>query len=216
MIFPDPATLFILAALKNCPAQPAPEVVLKFINKSPTYDSRMTAAELGNFDIDTQFARHRNEVFTTGGITEGTVGTSLETTFKKLTDAQEIDACIWLDKVEITVTYVPMVHIARELTPGSCQYNTTVQHENRHVGTDVITVKEFLPQIKGNLEAASRAIGVIALPVKDIGQAKEQLMRILAQSLEKTTNSLEAVRFQRQQLIDTRQEYMRLSKACPN
>lgn len=215
MSFPDPSALLVLAALHQCPAAPPPAIEMKFINKSPTYDSRLTAAQLGNFNIDTKFSHRRDEVFTTGGVTEGTIGTGIETIFKKLSDPRELQACIWLEKIEITVSYTPLVHIASELSPGTCRYNTTLQHENRHVATDVITVKEYIPHIKYSVEEAAGTIGVISLPAREIDRKKQQVMAVLGRSLKATVDSMEKVRFQRQQLIDTRQEYLRLSNACP-
>lgn len=211
----NPASLFILASLAQCPTAPPPTVEMKFINGSPTYDSRMTSAQLGGFDIDTTFSHHRNEVFKTGGVTEGKLKTGLQMTFRKAVDHNETYACVWLESVEVIVDYKPLVHMARELGPGTCEYNTTLQHENRHVGTDVITIREYLPQLESAIQQAAASTGVIiASPVSTVPQKKEILMTPIRQAMDRVVAALDATRGQRQQMIDTRQEYLRLSNAC--
>lgn len=211
------AGLVMLVLSQGCPPQQSPLIDINVINNPPHYDNTYSSAELGEIPIDTQIARHSNEVFVTGGLTRGQITTSWESSFAKMLDERTGVACIWLKSLRLTLSYTPNVYIASEHRPGSCRYDIIMEHEIRHVNTDIMTLNEFLPQIQQNVQDAVDALGVRG-PYQDIqtDRIRKNMQDTVSDRLRDTLTRMDTVRRQRQQLIDTRQEYMRLSNMCPN
>ena len=218
--FLDPsatAGLMMLVLANGCPPQQMPMVSIDVVNNPPHYDNSYSSAELGNIPIDTKIAKHKNEVFVTGGLTRGQITTSWETSFAKMLDERSGIACIWLKDIHLTLSYMPNVYIASEHRPGSCRYDVIMEHEIRHVNTDIMTLNEYLPRIQQNVQYAVDTLGVRG-PFHDAqtDRIRQDMQDVVSGRLRDTLAEMDAVRRQRQQLIDTRQEYMRLSNLCPN
>ena len=215
---PSAAAGFAMLVLaQGCPPQQMPVLSIDVINNPPHYDNTYSSAELGNIPIDTQIAKKRNEVFVTGGLTRGQITTAWETSFAKMLDEHSGIACIWLKSLHLTLTYTPNVYIASEHRPGSCRYDVIMEHEVRHVNTDIMTLNEYLPLIQQDVQYAVDTLGVRG-PYQDrqTERVRQDMQDIISGRLRETLAEMDAVRRQRQQLIDTRQEYMRLSNLCPN
>lgn len=211
------AGLMMLVLAQGCPPQQMPTVSINVVNNPPVYDNSYSSAALGEVPIDTKIAQHSDEVFITGGLTRGAVTTSWETSFAKLLDERSGVACLWLKSVNLTLTYTPNVYIASEHAPGSCRYGVIMEHEIRHVNTDIMTLNEYLPLIRQNLQYAVDTLGVRG-PYHDVQMRRIQqdMQDVISGRLRDTLAEMDVVRRKRQQLIDTRQEYMRLSGLCPN
>lgn len=209
------AGLMMLVLAQGCPPQQMPQVNISVVNTPPVYDNSRSSAELGEVPVDTKVARHSSEVFVTGGLTRGQVTTSWETSFSKILEERSGLACLWLKSVNLTLTYTPNVYIASEHRPGTCRYDTIMEHEIRHVNTDIMTLNEYLPLIQQNLQYAVNTIGVRG-PYQDImmDRVRKDMQDVISGRLRDTLTQMDAVRHKRQQLIDTRQEYMRLSGLC--
>lgn len=213
---PALAKNYLLVAALACPAVKTPDVVISFNNQPPVYSNDMGRAQLGGFRSDTVFSHSADEVFTTGGITEGKVTTKFSVGYKTLTNTLSSDSCLWANDVKIEVTYAPIVHIAHEFTPGSCMYNETYRHEMRHVNTDIATVNEYIPRLKA---AVAGAVGVLGqpypFPSRDMQKQQARITGRIETAVGAVMTDFDRQRQARQQLIDTRQEYLRLSRICP-
>lgn len=211
------AGIMMLVLAQGCPPQQMPMVNINVVNTPPVYDNTYSSAELGEVPIDTKIARHSNEVFITGGLTRGQVTTAWETSFAKMLDERSGVACLWLKSVNLTLTYTPNVYIASEHRPGSCRYDVIMEHEIRHVNTDIMTLNEYLPLIQQNLQYAVDTLGVRG-PYHDtqMSRIQQDMQDVISGRLRDTLAEMDAVRRKRQQMIDTRQEYMRLSGLCPD
>ncbi len=207
----------ILANTLSCAVQPAATVSLSFQNTPPRYVHTESTADLSQRKIDTKFSHGPSEIFVTGGITESHLETKFKMSFKSMEDTVTLQGCYWPTDINVTVSYAPVVYIASDYDYQSCRYQQTALHELKHVNTDIITINEFLPHIRQSLQTAASALSVtgpFSLENKD--QAQEGMMAAIKTALEASVNQMQATRQQRQQAIDTRQEYLRLSKACPD
>ena len=211
------AGLMMMVLANGCPPQQMPMVHIEVINNPPRYDNTYSSAELGEIPIDTKIARHSDEVFVTGGLTRGQITTAWETSFAKMLDERSGIACIWLKDIRLTLSYTPNVYIASEHRPGSCRYDVIMEHEVRHVNTDIMTLNEYLPLIQQNVQYAVDTLGVRG-PYQDIqtDRIRQDMQDVISSRLRDTLSEMDTVRRKRQQMIDTRQEYMRLSGLCPN
>lgn len=213
---PDIAAPLILAAGLACPAAPAPAVTLDFQNTPAQYTSAMTSAQLGQFKIDTKFSHGPREVFKTGGLTQSNVKTTYKLKTSALNDPNTSQSCAWIESISLQVAYEPTVYIASEYQAGSCRYNVTAQHELRHVNTDVITLNEYTRDLQASVQALAAQMHVRGpFATTNIDRVRDELNQTVANVVQAQSDTMERRRFQRQQLIDTRQEYLRLSGQCP-
>lgn len=220
MGFLDPAAamagLMMISLTQGCPPQQMPLVQMEIVNHPVRYDNTQSSAQLGEIPIDTNFSKHSKEVFITGGITRGHIQTSSDTSFAKLWEEGTNVSCLWPKAIRLIIEYKPLVYIASEHQPGSCRYDVIMEHEIRHVNTDIMTLNDFLPQLQANVQYAVDSLGVRG-PFDDrqSDAVRNEMQEVISSRLRDTLSEMDAVRRTRQQMIDTRQEYMRLSKLCP-
>lgn len=218
MIFPpvDPASLMVMVALSSCPKKPPPTVALSFTQKPATYDNTRSTEDLSKEEVSTKVARKPHEVFVTGGLTSGKIKAGFRVNFRKMVQPETGAGCLWIDNVEVMVDYDPTVYIAREYAPGTCRYNVVADHEQRHVSTDLISIQEYNVPLRDNMQRTATNIGSVYAANENQMQA---LQKNIIDQLQNTMNTVmtvaETVRNQRQQKIDTRQEYLRTSRLCP-
>lgn len=210
---------YILAAsILTCPAAAqAPAVTFTFDNKPPVVDLSKNRADLSQVKISTQFSHHPKEQFLTEGITDTNIGIAHKMSFKAASNAFGRDVCLSLHEVNVTLTYAPVVYIASENAPNTCKYNTTWLHELQHVNIDALTLKEFAPHFEAAAKNAAAGFGVQG-PLQtdeEVAAAQNAFSARLQESFSGVVSQMSKTLHQRQQLIDTRQEYMRLSRACP-
>ena len=209
------AAVYVLAAL-SCPAvPPTQKVELEFNTQPPVLTRNTTAQELGKYTVSTTFSRSRNEVFTMGGLHITEFAPQYMISFNMLQGLQNGQVCLAPAAVKIVVDYAPRILLASEVPAGSCQYKAILDHEMRHVGIDVITLNEYLPRIQLAVAAVVAKIQPIGpMPQSSIERAKNIIVDAVRASLVKEIDEFEIVRLNRQQMLDTRQEYMRISKLC--
>lgn len=205
---------YILAA-SACQAPAPPTVHMDFVNVPPIQRTDVSSAQLGGYHINTTFSHSRNETFTVGGLTVSELAPVVYTSYEIATNNMTHTSCLSLTSVNITVRYAPTIFVASEYKEGSCRFGTTLQHEARHVNTDIITFNELLPQLRQAVEDEARKIGAIG-PVDpdNIITERDKISDRLQAALAAKAQEFEHIRFDRQQMIDTRQEYMRLSQLC--
>lgn len=217
--FFDPAVLtsfFVLANAAACPTASAPAVELVFNNTPPVYSSEKSAEELGGMTMSTTFSRKPKEVFSVSGVTNGEIRTSFSMGYEAAS-LPGGDYCANINKLVVTLEYVPTVYISKGLQAGSCNFNVTVEHELRHVNTDIIAINEFRNYIRDYAQyALNQGVTFGPVPQSGIEAGAGEIKTRVESAINTATAELNKVRLQRQQMIDTRQEYLRLSKLCPS
>lgn len=216
LLLPPLAAGYLLTNAFICPAMPAPAVTTDFKNNPPTYKNDLSSKQLGSFTISTKFSHGPKEVFSTGGVTMGNISVNYEINFFQAQNAATEEFCLGVKDVAVTIDYSPDVYIASESKPGTCRYDTTLQHEIRHVNTDVLTLQEYVPLLQKAVADAAGNLPVTG-PVnkKGLYVGQKQASDAVKSAVDAVVERLYSVRLARQQLIDTRQEYLRLSKVCP-
>ena len=215
----DPMTLpaaYMLAAAAACPAPVPPIVHMTFIDTAPIQRSDVSGRDLGTRHISTTFSHTNRETWLVSGLTQSDFDPTYLIDFNVAQDPASGTGCVAVKTVEITVKYAPTIYVASELKPGSCRFGVVLQHEARHVNTDIITFNEQLPQLRQAVEDAANQIGWIGpiTPAQLIPERDKMVDRLKAALVAKA-DEVEQIRFTRQQMIDTRQEYLRVSKLCP-
>lgn len=203
------------AASAACPPQPPLQgVEMVFINKPPVLSNDQSSAALGGYQISTTFARSQNEIFTVGGLHLSELAPQYVVSFE-ISDGGGGLACIAPVALRVSIEYAPRVMIASEYPPGSCRYKTILDHEMRHVNTDIIAFNEFLPQIRRALEDATKKLAQMGpMQMSSIEKAKGMLVDAVRERLVHEIEAFHKIRFVRQQMIDTRQQYLLEAKLC--
>lgn len=206
-----------LLAAAGCPAMPhmaGDDTQMSFTHKAPVIENDKDAATLGSYNVSTTFSRSRNEIFKVGGLhlSEFVPRFIISYNVAGRTDGK---VCIAPASVSIAVHYEPRVLIASEYEKGSCMYGKVLEHEMQHVNVDIITFKELLPQLQKSVQAAAMSITPMGpMPEASLETAKNILTEKIKDALVASVEEIEQIRFNRQQRIDTRQEYLRISGAC--
>lgn len=205
---------YILAA-SVCEAPPPPTVHMDFVNVAPVRRTDLSSAQLGGYHIDTTFSRSRNEIYTVGGLHLSELSADIYANYGIMTDPMTQMSCLSLNSVNIQVKYTPTIFVASNYKEGSCRYNTTLQHEARHVNTDIITFNELLPQMRQAVQDEAAKIGALGpMPPGDTIAGRDKIIDRLHAALTAKADELKHIVFDRQQMIDTRQEYQRLDALC--
>jgi hypothetical protein len=212
----SPFSCLFLAAFGMCNPAPTAQVTMVFNNNLPIENNTVSSAELGNFNISTTFSKSRKEIFVVGGVTVSDFSPQFLITFAGASDPVTGKTCLAAEKIELSLNYNPIVYIASEYKPGTCRYKEIMLHEVRHVNTDIITFREYLPVIQAEMQQAAAKLQVMGpLAQHEILPARDRTVDVLKAALGASVDKVSAVLHQRQQAIDTRAEYMRSVRACP-
>jgi hypothetical protein len=214
---PSLPAMFVAAQLTACPAPQPRQVEMSFVNAAPILRTDKTSRDLGAFRVNTTFSHSQDETFAVGGLTISEFAPRYTIDFDTSEDPYTGKRCISIKSVKIEVNYAPTIYVAAESPEGSCHYKATLEHETRHVDTDIITFNELLPMLQRSVQDTINGLGALGpMPADDITAARDQLAAAVQQSLVAKADEIESARRSRQQMIDTRQEYMRLSEICAN
>lgn len=210
-----PPSLVVLAGLFTCDPKADPDVRTRVTATGITYNLSKSSAQLQGFDIDTVSPYRAGEHTKIGGLTGGAITISTDLGMSLTKNLILKKSCVWLDTVGIRIKSEPTVFIASEYKPGTCRYRTTAEHEMKHVAVDAKILDEFAPKLEAAARQAARtAAPREPVPTKDIDAVKAEINRRIEEALKQPIAELHAERKIRQQAVDTRAEYDRLSRLC--
>ncbi len=196
-------------------AAPLQGVEMSFTNKPPVLITDKPGSELGKYQVSTTFAKSQNEIFTVGGLHLSELAPQYTVSFE-LANGAPGKYCVGIIAVRVTIEYAPRIMIANEWQQGTCRYKVILDHEMRHVNTDIIAFNEFLPKIRLELEESVRKLQQMGpMPFTSVEKAKGLLVDAVRDKLVAEVDEFQKVRFARQQMIDTRQQYLMESRLCP-
>lgn len=209
------STGYILAGLITCEPQPAPELTFNLQNTPPQIDNTQSSRDLAGLKGNSTSPRYGSEFPIVGGLTASDFKAEFTMNFSKSFAKEGNDACLWIKDAVVTITYTPVVYVASNYRPGSCRYNLTEEHEMMHVGVDTITLKEFMPYIEQVANSGvAQAYSVGPIDREEIDAEQNRLAKKLSTVLQEAIAQLQQARRMRQQQVDSRVEYRRLSTSC--
>jgi hypothetical protein len=219
MPFYDPtplaSKLLVLTGLFSCDAAIAPDVQVVFDNQPPVVSTALDHQALGGFKTSSRFSHSPNETFVTGGLTESNISSSLDLNFNHITNTLTDKSCLTLTQATVHIIYAPKVYVASNYAPNTCNYKATWLHELKHVNTDILTIKEFMPVVKAAAQAAVPAtVTPEPIPSAALETRQKEVGDGMSLAIEAAVKRMDTSRTQRQQLVDTRAEYLYLSELC--
>jgi len=211
------STGYILAGLFTCHPGAAPDVTLQFRNEPPVINHTRSSAYLLRMKKNSSSPPYGGAFPILDGITNGKMQMKYDIEFTGTEETRSHQACVAASAAHLVITYKPVIYISSNILNGTCRYDATLDHEMKHVRTDIKTINEYIPDIR---EAAERALrhAQTARPVasRDVDQLREDISDELSKAVDEQSHALEKTRTTRQRGIDSAAEYTRLSHACPD
>lgn len=194
------------AQADECDQLPLPSVKLIRFETTPILNLQYSYESLTNIASEQSASGHK-----VLGLTRGNAIVRFETKTPSYVEKSGRFECA---SPQITVRYgfKPMtLYVAREFPPGSCAYKEIYEHEQRHVKTYedhlVAIEKEFSTSLEQRFATGAPWRG-------PVGQTASRLQRELNDHwLPAITRRIEQVK-SAQALIDTPEEYARISESC--
>ena len=131
-------------------------------------------------------------------------------------DAKRIGSdrfCGQLSRVDARLGYDKLkVYIARKYRPGSCNYRSILDHENRHVSVFRNTLVKYAPRVERRLKRFAASLGPVVATSAD--QAAKILQQKLQRELKPLIREMDREMDFRNAKLDSPQNYRREQARC--
>lgn len=196
-----------------CQASGDVQVRVGLVATQPVGDFSKTMANLKTVQIDTKNPYGAHVDTHVGGLTSSTVGVEQQMSLGGVRYGDE--SCVWYKDVRVTIKLAQRVYVARDYKPGTCMHAAVWEHEHKHVRVDREVINKYRPiydqAVRKYLHQA-RILG--PFPHREEKRAQDAMMKTLGQVIAQVTEKMESERMRRQQAVDTRAEYDRVTALC--
>jgi hypothetical protein len=117
-----------------------------------------------------------------------------------------VEATMGVDRID--------VFVANRYRPGSCQYESVLEHEMRHVAIFRDAVQRFAPAVRRRLEETARALPAVSAPSAD--EAAKRLQARLQRQVQPIFKEMNRAIDRANQLLDSPENYAREQTRCPS
>lgn len=193
-----------------------PTIATQIAEAAPDFDVTVPREALSRTPVTTlpYAAREGVEI---NGLTESRLYLDHHIKFRNVVNQSTGHGCIAIEKVTVTLRARPKVYIANELTRDACRYREIYIHEQEHIGTDRALMERYRARIADGMrislahpaEYASVTVAARYLPI-----AQRQLEDSVRATLRVLYDEMLRERDHDQRLVDTPEEYERISAAC--
>lgn len=200
----------------SCPQKPAPKVTVTPRQSVVKYDSNKTRQELEQFNIDTVSPYEIHTETHVGGLMSGEILIETRIGFVLDTFVNRGLVCIAIRNVDVNLHLAPTVYVAKEFKRGTCKYDAILEHENKHVSMDKYILKKYSDRMLQAVSQALEKYGASYGPFEETKQeeAQEKLKNYIDQIVKAESETMSKERRERQQGIDSLEEYERVNKLC--
>ncbi|TNE27302.1 MAG: hypothetical protein EP349_09315 [Alphaproteobacteria bacterium] len=205
-----------VAAMMSCNEYRSSPAIHITIDDVPVkYDTSRSYAELQNFHIDTISPYGANVQTRVTGLTDSQTYFSMQAAVGSATHPVLKTSCLYFETISVTIRTMPTVYLAREQLQNKCRYRSTLDHEMKHVDVGRRLAREYAPKIKTAVMNEVRRIGVVGPgPSNQRESIQADMMQMVNHKIAAVIEDMNRDQRARQQAIDTKQEYDRLSKMC--
>ncbi len=122
--------------------------------------------------------------------------------------------CPYIQSVKVKVNYGSKIYMAKELKKGSCEFGAVKQHELKHHEANMSAVKNIVKKLKHDLPVIiSGAEGTHVLK-NDVHNQFKRMKSDISEAIDIYSDYTSLEMKNSNQLIDTIEEYKRVSKQC--
>lgn len=201
----------------KCQPKAAPKVKVLPTKSKVKYDFTKTQNDLERFDIDTVSpydSRHKTHV---GGLMSGNIQLTQQIEFMQEVYDHVGYGCVYIKKIDVKIHVDPTIYVASEHKPGSCMRNEILTHERKHVREDQLIVNKYSKLVGDDLKASLEVGGYSFGPYKksELLNVQKKLQDKLGALVIARHDKMNSERRERQQAIDSIEEYDEISSHCP-
>ncbi|MEO0391789.1 MAG: hypothetical protein AAF213_00925 [Pseudomonadota bacterium] len=199
----------------QCPDMPAPTYTLAIENQPVRLVENASPDKLKSLFTEhnptgaASLSHHQS----IGGLHHGEI--RLRSEFHMLQATQGGRACLGLKQLALTLGYEPVIYISKDRPRGTCAFDAAVEHEYKHLNTDLAILREATPRIRA---AAQRSLNGMARPrpmaEAELADARSALQARITAVIDREMSLIEQERNRRQAQIDTPEEYQRVADQC--
>ncbi|NQW01204.1 MAG: hypothetical protein HQ483_15975 [Rhodospirillales bacterium] len=214
------AGILFVAAVFNGPASAdicrlnllPPQIDVKTYEGSVTINTGHSSSQLA-----AKIGSHGRLSRNAGWVTRGLTKTSLESQIEVGVQIRQLSKnrfCIGLQKVSARIGYDQFkVYVARDLVPGSCEYRTTLDHEQAHVAIYKDQLRQFSSRFEQRLQRV--AAGLRPVLVKSEKSGPAYFLQKFNIEFKQVFKQLSRETDSRQSRLDTPDNYRREQALCP-
>ncbi|GJL85953.1 MAG: hypothetical protein DHS20C02_17280 [Micavibrio sp.] len=161
-------------------------------------------------DIHGNLAQKEQRVLGLGG---GRIGIEAKLQFGVTTRRGK--ACVSLQKIKAVFSAYPEMHIASNFRRGGCEYSAVFAHEQKHIRTLKKFHREYYPELRKELKKLARQIKVMGpMAPEEVGKVQKRVSARVSSLISSFTDEVTQVHEERQNKIDTQEEYERVADQC--
>ncbi len=207
----------IIPNIINCTPPSDTKVNVNFTQLEMRVDNTQNHDQLKVLNADSMSPHHSGDFPIVNGLTNSKIEVATETSFKGATYPLLKKTCMWVDEINVNISYTPIIYIYNGYNYGSCKYDEVMKHELRHVNTDISTLNEYANYFQETAINTSKSIASTApIDSSTTDAYQKKLSQAIATSMQNATEQMKKSITVKQRQIDSRAEYDRLSRTCPN
>lgn len=199
----------------SCQEFSMPSVKVRMTEGKINIDHNHSHEELAGFDSQTISPYEAHVRTRVAGLARGGIQLKSNIRVAWQTFPSHRRVCLWYDTIEWRLHFTPTIFMDKSIKRGSCEYDAVLEHELKHVDVDRKLIRKYRPKFEREIRKFVRKFGVAGpYPIENTEKMKDYLSDVLAQHLSKLEAEMTAERMQRQQAIDTLEEYRRVQNQC--
>lgn len=201
----------------QCRQRISPSVKVTPTQSVIKYDFSKSQDELAQFDIDTISPYDNSVVTHVGGLMAGEIQIEQRIQFVQEIYERVGKGCIHIKDVEVNISMDPTIYIANKHKKGTCKFNEIMEHEKKHVRVDQIVVNRYAKLIGQDVKKSLQTRGVKFGPLdqSELERVQNEIQDSLAKVITRRQDQMSYERKHKQQAVDSKEEYDRISHTCP-
>lgn len=205
----------ILAGNMVCTVPRAPDIRVNPVSAQIQYEYNLTSAQLDSFKTDTINPYAPGTDTSTGGLRHDRPAVKTEVRWGVQHDSARQVACLWYERIDITIELQPKIYIAREKQKDRACREAIEQHELKHVTVDREVINRYARDIGNAVKMAVDGAGAMGpFPYNDLEEVQKRLVEHVRAAVDSRKLLLYQDMARQQAAVDSLEEYERVSKIC--
>ena len=188
------------------PRAPVIEVIPK---TTPTaFDYSKTIADLKSIKTDTISPYGQHVEHLVYGLHDGEMSIGYNIEFGGMEYPDLNLACLYFNKITVTLELNPVIYVVKEFKPGTCAHNAVLEHEKKHVTTDRKIANKYAREIGVALQAAVNKAGAVGpYYIEEIAAVRDRMAAHIASTVKAVEFNMVEEQTRAQQAVDSMEEY---------
>ena len=197
-----------------CNVNVAPVINVRPITKAIEYDKTKSSAELTAMSSNTISPYGLNVDQATGGLRHDQPITKIDVKYHYLENPQTGTFCMAYNEINVDIILQPKIYIATEYALGRCGVEV-MNHEKKHVHVDRLVINKYSREMGLSIQKAVNALNVVGpFPVSRAKEMQQTMFDHIHSALKSTELLMVNEMNQRQQAVDSLEEYERVGSHC--